>query len=218
MRTYDILLFDLDGTLTDSAPGIFNSISYALRKYGVEPPGPQGLRKCVGPPLSYSFHTFFGFSGQGLADVLQAYQEYYQPHGMYENSVFPGVEDCLRRLKDAGYTLAVASSKRDEQVKKVIENFGLHKYFHFMAGSRDDIGRQSKSDVIRYIIDALPISDVSRALMVGDRRYDVEGARACGIETAGVLYGYGTAEELTKAGAAHLAPTPAELADFLGAR
>ena len=217
MRKYDIILFDLDGTLTDSAPDIFNSITYALGKFGVEAPGPQGLRKCVGPPLSYSFHTFFGFSGQGLADVLQAYQEYYQPHGMFENSAFPGIEDCLRRLRDAGYTLAVASSKRDEQVEKVVGYFGLDKYFHFMAGSIDAQGRPDKPSVIRYIIDALPIPDVSRALMVGDRRYDVEGARECGVDTAGVLWGYGTAEELSAAGAVHLSTTPAELADFLGA-
>ncbi len=217
MRTYDILLFDLDGTLTDSAPGVYNGFCAALGSLGMEIPTFEDFKKCMGPPLSYSFRTFFGLEGERLEAATKTYLTYAAAKGYTENSLIPGVEEALRRLNAAGYTLAVASTKAQPQVESVIRRFGLEPYFRLLAGSKDEVGRSSKADVLRYIIDALPIPDVSRALMIGDRFYDVEGARAWGIETLGVLYGYGTAEELGEAGAIHLSATPAELADFLGA-
>lgn len=217
MRKYDILLFDLDGTLTDSAPGVYNGFRRALGALGIEPPGFEEFKKCMGPPLSYSLTTFFGLEGERLGEAMRTYLAYSAARGFSENSVFPGVEDALARINAAGYTMAIASTKAEAQVHDVLRQFGLERYFHFLAGSRDDLGRSSKSDVIRHIIEALPIPDVSRALMIGDRLYDVEGARSCGMDTLGVLWGYGTAEELKTAGAARLSPTPAELADYLGA-
>lgn len=215
MRKYDILLFDLDGTLTDSAPGVYHGFCRALGDLGMEIPAFEDFKKCMGPPLAYSLKTFFGLEGERLETAMRTYLSYAAAKGFTENSVLPGVEEALRRLQNAGYTLAVASTKAEDMVHEVICRFGLDPYFRFLAGSRDDLGRSSKADVLQYIIETLPIPDVSRALMIGDRLYDVEGAKAWGIETVGVLYGYGTAEELTKAGAVHLSPTPAELADFL---
>lgn len=217
MRDYDIILFDLDGTLTDSAPGVMNSFHHALSCFGIEPESHEALKKVVGPPLRYSFTVTYGVPPERFQEIMERYLEYYLPKGIYENTVYPGVEDTLSRLKGAGLRLAVASSKWQRGVDIVMRHFGLDKYFDFMGGSQESQGRVEKADVIRYIIDAMPIPDLSRALMVGDRHYDVEGARECGLDTVGVLYGYGTAEELRDAGAIHLSPTPEELAEFLGA-
>ncbi len=217
MRKYDMLLFDLDGTLTDSAPGVYNGFCRALRSLGMEPPEFQDFKKCMGPPLTYSFKNFFGLEGERLEAAKRVYLEYAAARGYAENSLIPGVEDALRRLRSAGYTLAMASTKAQEQLESVVRRFALGQYFDLLAGSLDDSGRQSKADVIRYIVKALPIPDLSRALMIGDRYFDVDGARECGIETLGVLYGYGSAAELASAGALHLSPTPADVAAYLGA-
>ena len=215
MRKFDTLLFDLDGTLTDSAPGVMNSFHHALSSIGMEPESHNELRRVVGPPLKYSFTVTYGVPVERFQEVMGHYLDYYLPKGMFENSVYPGVEDMLSSLKKSGFRLVVASSKWQYGVDQVMGHFGLSKYFDFMGGSEEKIGRIEKSDVIRYILETLNITDLSRVLMVGDRKYDVEGARECGIATAGVLWGYGTREELEKAGAVATLDTPAELTKYL---
>lgn len=216
MKNYDIILFDLDGTLTDSAEGIINSFTYALREYGAEPLERGEMRKCVGPPLSYSFRNFFGFEGERLEGVLAAYQVYYRPRGIFENSVYPGVEELLTRLRAAGKTLVVASSKLEIHVHTVLRHFDLERYFDFVAGSDDGVLRPDKPSVIRHVISSLHIDDLSRAVMVGDREHDILGARECGLDAIGVLYGYGSREELVSSGAVAVAEDTGELADILG--
>ena len=215
MDNYDIILFDLDGTLTDSKEGIINSFEYALGQFGVDPLPRAEMSKCVGPPLKYSFTNFFGFEGERLKAVLEAYQVYYRPRGIFENSVYGGVEDMLRTLRAAGKKLAVASSKLEIHVHTVLRHFDIEKYFDFIGGSDDSRLRPDKPAVIKYVIDAMPIPDLSRAVMVGDRHFDVEGARECGLETVGVLYGYGTREELEEAGARSIARDIPELTKLL---
>ncbi len=212
---YDTLLFDLDGTLTDSAPGVMNSFHHALTSYGIEPATHEELKKVVGPPLRYSFSVFYGVPEERYDDIMKYYLEYYLPKGIYENSVYPGVPEMLGRLKEAGYRLIVASSKWQKGVDIVMDHFGLSQYFDFMGGSEVSVGRVDKSDVIRWIIDTAPITDLTGTLMVGDRMYDVEGAAAFGIKTAGVLWGYGTKEELDRAGAVMTARTPEDLCGLL---
>ena len=216
MKDYDIILFDLDGTLTDSAQGIHNSFLYALEQYGAVPEDLSVLHKCVGPPLSWSFRELFGFEGDRLEGVLAAYQVYYKPRGIFENKVYEGVEELLQKLRATGKTLVVASSKKEVHVYTVLQHFGLDTYFDFIAGSDDEAGRPDKPAVIRHIIDTLPIIDLSRAVMVGDREHDVFGAAACGLDTIGVLYGYGSREELESAGAIAVAADMEELAKILG--
>ena len=148
---------------------------------------------------------------------MEYYLSYYLPKGIYENSVYPGVEALLRRLRAAGKRLVVASSKWQYGVDTVMRHFGLDTYFDFMGGSEEKAGRVEKADVIRYILERLSIADTSRVLMVGDRKYDVEGAAQCGIRTCGVLWGYGSKEELDAAGALFTVSTPEELAEKLGA-
>ena len=215
MRTYDTILFDLDGTVTDSAPGVMNSFHYALSKFGIEPESHDELKKVVGPPLRYSFRDY-GVTDEQFPRVFEAYLSYYLPRGIYENSVFPGMEELFRRLRAAGKRLVIASSKRQDGVDTVMNYFGLARYFDFLGGSDESVGRVTKADTIRYIIDTLPITDISAAILVGDRKYDVEGALPFGLKTVGVLHGYGTEEELRAAGAAYIVKDAWELMDFFG--
>ncbi len=217
MREFDTILFDLDGTLTDSAPGVMNSFHYALSSFGIEPESHLELKRVVGPPLKYSFTVTYGVPVERFQEIMKYYLEYYLPKGMFENSVYPGVEDMLSRLRSAGFRLVVASSKWQYGVDQVMGHFGLDKYFDFMGGSEEKVGRIEKSDVIRYIMDTLAITAPDRVLMVGDRMYDVEGAGELGIRTAGVLWGYGTREELKSAGAIVTLETPADLIKYLNA-
>ena len=215
MTVYDTLLFDLDGTVTDSAPGVMNSFHYALSKFGIEPESHDELKKVVGPPLRYSFRDY-GVTDEQFPRVFEAYLSYYLPRGIYENSVFPGMEELFRRLRAAGKRLVIASSKRQDGVDTVMNYFGLARYFDFLGGSDESVGRVTKADTIRYIIDTLPITDISAAILVGDRKYDVEGALPFGLKTVGVLHGYGTEEELRAAGAAYIVKDAWELMDFFG--
>ncbi len=217
MFDFDTILFDLDGTVTDSAPGVMNSFHYALSRFGIEPDSHEELKKVVGPPLKTSFTVTYGVPLERFGEVMEYYLSYYLPKGIYENSVYPGVEALLRRLRAAGKRLVVASSKWQYGVDTVMRHFGLDTYFDFMGGSEEKAGRVEKADVIRYILERLSIADTSRVLMVGDRKYDVEGAAQCGIRTCGVLWGYGSKEELDAAGALFTVSTPEELAEKLGA-
>lgn len=216
MRNYDTILFDLDGTVTDSAPGVMNSFHYALSRFGIEPETHAELKKVVGPPLSYSFHTFYGVPEDRVPEIMEYYLSYYLPKGIYENSVYPGMEELFQRLRAAGKRLVIASSKRQDGVETVMAHFGLAQYFDFLGGSDATVGRVEKADVLRHIIDTLPIADLKTAVLVGDRKYDVEGARPFGLDTVGVLHGYGTEEELRQAGAAYIVKDAWGLMEFFG--
>lgn len=217
MRKYDYILLDLDGTLTDSAPGIINSLTHAIEKFKMPVPPMTELMKCLGPPLSWSSHNILGFPEERFPEVFEAYLEYYEPRGVYESSLYPGVLDLLGRLKGAGYGLCLASTKHVDFVYRVLDHFEITKFFDFITGSDVQNGRPDKSSVVRYIMDCLDIRDPGRALMVGDRFHDVVGAAAQGVKTCGALWGYGTKEELLSSGAAFTASTPEELANLLNA-
>lgn len=211
---YDIILFDLDGTLTDSGPGIMNAAAYAMEHYGLHADKAL-LRRFVGPPLVDSFMDYCGFSREKAPEAIDVFREYYESRGVYENSVYPGVERMLEQLLDAGRRLAVATSKLDLTAQRVLDHFGLAKYFELTAGSLKDNTRTQKSEVVAFALDELGVSDRGRALMVGDREHDVIGARENGLDCLGVLYGYGDREELLRAGAVLLAETPREAAELI---
>ena len=210
------ILFDLDGTLTDSGPGIVNSVAYALRKLGVEPPEPEKLRPFIGPPLLWSFAHFYGFDEEKSREGVRLYREYFTAGGMFENSVYSGIPEALESLRRAGFRLAVATSKPEEFSKKIISHFGLDKYFEAVCGASMDETRTEKADVIRYALETLGAAP-EEALMIGDREHDVLGAKAVGAPCLGVLWGYGSREELTQAGADALAETPEKMAELVKA-
>lgn len=208
------ILFDLDGTLTESAPGIINSIEYTYRRYGLEIPDRKELEKYVGPPLIESFMKYAGFDPDRAREAVDVYREYFSEKGIFENNVYPGVRECLERLLRAGYRLAVSTSKPEVYCLRILEKFDLRRYFEVVKGIPLDGEDIKKSEVIKMTLESLAVTDPAEAVMVGDRDYDVYGAAENGIRCAGVLYGYGTLEELKKAGAFELFKTPSALSDY----
>ena len=212
---YDTVLFDLDGTLTDPGEGITNSVAYALRQFVIENTDRTQLYKFIGPPLKESFIKYYGFSDQQAEEAVAQYRVYFAPKGLFENKVYPGVPQLLAQLRAKGYKLLLATSKPEGFAVQILEHFGLLEYFDVAAGATMDGSRVAKADVIAYALQKAGVTDRTRAVMVGDRLHDVEGAKAQGLACIGVLYGYGDAAELTAAGAAHLAATPAEVLQYL---
>ena len=208
---YEYALFDLDGTLTESAPGITNAAAYALKSFGVEAK-PSELEFFVGPPLHGSFMRC-GLSDAQAREAIGIYREYYVDRGMFESLPYDGVAEALRRLKDAGVTLIVATSKPEPFAVRILEHFGLAEFFALIAGSTLDETRTSKRDVIEYALASAAVADRAAAVMIGDRSYDIEGAKQTGLASMGVLYGYGSAEELAEAD--FIAKTPSDIADIL---
>lgn len=204
------VIFDLDGTLTQSEEGIWNCVRYAAQKLGFEEPDAATLRKFVGPPLAYSFREYMGMSEERAQEAVRVYRERYTVTGLFENRVYPGVRRLLRTLKRAGYYCAVATGKPQGPAERIIEHFGLKKYIDKVVGPQDSAGA-SKDWLIRQ---ALPEA-YDEAWMVGDRKFDVEGGLSVGIHTIGVGYGYGSEEELRGAGCEIYAETVSDLIDVI---
>lgn len=206
------ILFDLDGTLTDSGEGIMNCAELALRHFGLPIPDRQTLREFVGPPLDATFIRF-GVPADKTDEAIRVYRSRYVTVGLFENFPYPGMEDALRTLKAQGHCLFVATSKPEGLSKQILEHFGLAKYFDIICGATTDGSRSSKADVIDYLLKQT--GDLSQALMVGDTTYDVIGAAKHGIETIGVSWGYGNVPDMEKAGAKAIAHTMDELVSLL---
>lgn len=209
------VLLDLDGTLTDSGPGIMNSVMYAAQKLCIKVMDPSSLRCFIGPPLKEQFAEFFSLSEEESVQALAYYREYYRQKGIFENSVYKGIPALLEGIKKAGLYTAVATSKPEEFAKTIIEHFGLSSQFDFVGGSLMDGGRTNKAEVIEYVLKICHIKERDQVLMIGDREHDIIGAKAAGVHSMGVLYGYGTREELVRAGAQYLADTPQEALDII---
>lgn len=211
MKNYDVVLFDLDGTLTDSSSGIINSIIYALDKYGITVYDTNILKKFLGPPLHESFKEFYGFNDEKAMEAVKYYREYFSTKGLLENQVYDGIPELLKILADNGKKLIVATSKPQQFTDRIMKHFDLAKYFEFVAGSNMDGTRSKKADVIEYALNKCQITDKSKVVMVGDRKRDIIGAKAVGIDSIGAEYGYGDYDELKSAGATHIVKTVNEL-------
>lgn len=210
---HDIILFDLDGTLTDSGPGIMKAGQYALRAFGIERDWRE-LSFFVGPPLSETFTRFV--SAENVDAAVAKFREYYQKDGWLDNAPYPGIPALLAHLKSKGKRLFVATSKLDTMAERILEHFGLAPYFDAICGAPEgDKEAGKKVSVVKAALKAAGCNDLSRAVMVGDREHDVLGAKKNGLPCIGAVYGYGTAEELTAAGAAALADTVDELHKLL---
>lgn len=214
-QKYDIFFFDLDGTITDSSLGITNSVMYALKKYGIEEKDRSRLYRFIGPPLNFSFREYYGFSEEEAWEAVKYYREYYQDTGIFENRVYDGFEEMLKELKAAGKKMIVATSKPEPYARRIIEHFGLSGYFDYVAGMELDGDRGTKTEVIRYALKKCCIKDTEKVLMVGDREHDVTGAKETGLACLGVLYGFGTREELEEAGADYIAEKPGDILRFI---
>lgn len=212
---YEYCLFDLDGTLTDPAPGITASVAHALERFGIEVSDRAELNKFIGPPLVYSFKTFYGFSDDTAKQAVSYYRERFSAGGLYENEIYPGIADLLRCIKAEGGRVILATSKPEEFASMILEHFGILEHFEFVAGNTLDETRPEKRQVIEHILANYPEISSENAVMVGDREYDVLAAKEFALPSIGVLFGYGTFEELTKAGADALASDTAELRALL---
>lgn len=212
---YDAILFDLDGTLTDSGTGITNSVIYSLKKYGIEVPSREELYGFIGPPLHESYRNFFGFSEQKAGEAVGYYREYYKERGMFEYEVYEGTQALLEALRAAKKTLLVATSKPEAFAREILSHAGLSNYFSYIAGANLDGSRTKKEEVIAYALRQAGGAGANCAVMVGDREHDVIGAKKNGMAAIGVLYGYGTREELCAAGADGIAADPLDLLPLL---
>lgn len=210
MKKYDYILFDLDGTLTDSKPGIVKCIRYALDQKGI-PYTDAVLDKMVGPPFRVSMHDFLGLEMPEIEELIGLYRGQYQDGGWEDCKIYDGVEDMLSALQKAGKHLAVATSKPIKFTNLMIDGLNLRHYFYFVGGASSDSSRELKCDVIELSLNGLNVVDKSRALMVGDRLYDIVGAKTVGIDVAGVLYGYGNRDEFEEYGADYILDTPADV-------
>ncbi len=215
MKKYDVILFDLDGTLTDSSPGIMNSIVYALKKYNISVENTDDLRKFLGPPLHESFRDFYGFDDEKSMEAVGFYREYFSTKGLLENEVYSGIREMLEDLKENGKRLILATSKPQPFTDRIMEHFDLAKYFEFIAGSNMDGTRSKKAEVIAYALESCGIMGKSNVVMVGDREHDIIGAKTVGIDSIGVEYGYGDYDELSDAGATYIVKTVEELKELL---
>ena len=206
---YKIILFDLDGTLSDSEPGIRKGIEYSLSKFGIKLEDEE-INKFLGPPIRDSYRDFCGFDEDKCEQAVKYYREYYAEKGLFENTLYPGMRELLCGLKDRGKILMVATSKPQPFTDRILRYFEIDGLFDIIVGASMDGSRDRKADIIRFALseygdDAL--ENLSWALMVGDRKYDILGAREVGIDSVGALYGYGSVEELKSAGATYLSET-----------
>ncbi|MFU0831999.1 MAG: 5'-nucleotidase [Oscillospiraceae bacterium] len=212
---YDLVLFDLDGTLTDSARGINNGQCEAFRRVGWPVPNEKVLRTFIGPPFGNILRkTYPEMPEETIAKMIQYYREYYSRQGAYENSVYPGIFDLLSVLKESGTKLAVATSKPITQAKRVLDYFELSEWFEYISGESDSEYGGGKEMLILPVLEHFGIP-ASHAIMVGDTKYDAAGARKAGTEFVGVLYGFGTREEMEQESAVNFVESVPELGRFL---
>lgn len=209
---YQYILFDLDGTLTDPKIGITSCVQYALHKLGIEEPDLDELEPFIGPPLTDSFREFYGFDDETVQQAVIYYRERFSTVGLFENDIYPGIAQMLERLKQAGRRLAVASSKPTVFVKQILEHFEILSYFDVVVGSELDGTRVKKEEVVEEALRQLLCDGNGHDIvMVGDRKFDIEGAKAYGIDSIGVAYGYAACGELEEAGADVIVDTVEEL-------
>lgn len=216
MRFRDIL-FDLDGTIIKSDPGVTRGIELSLQALGIEVGDRNKLLKFLGPPLYDSYTKYYGLSEEQYEEALRIFHTYYRSQGIFECTVYEGLTESLERLQEAGARLFVATSKPEQEAKRIIEHFDIGKYFTFVGGSDGDRGgsRDNKTAVMEYVIKEGGIRDRKKALMIGDRYHDIVGAQNVGLQSMSVLYGYGNEEEFKEYRTDYIVKTTRELADFI---
>lgn len=207
--------FDLDGTITDPKIGITSSVAYALEKYGITVEDKEQLTAFIGPPLHESFCKYFGFSHMAAYDAVDKYREYYKTQGIFENYLYDGMDDLLKSLQEAGMQIIMATSKPEIFARQIAEYFHIDSYFTCITGSELDGSRVAKDEVIACAMERIGKKDAVNTIMIGDRMHDIIGAKKNGMQSVGVLYGYGSRAELEDAGADYIVGSIEELKKFL---
>lgn len=215
MKEYKYILFDLDGTLSDPGEGIINSLKYALKQFGIDG-DPQVLRKFIGPPLAESFQEFYNFDEEKTKEAIRIYRAYFHDHGVLQNVIYPGIPELLEDLTKAGKSLAVATTKPEIYAHQVLAYFEIDHFFRkdLVVGSYLDGRRTNKAELIATAIERLG-GESHEKVMVGDRKYDIIGAKANGIDVIGVTYGYGEFTEIEVHEPTAIAASIDELRDLL---
>ena len=214
---YKFVLFDLDGTLIASAEGVIEAFEYALSKFGIDPGDRESMKKLVGPVLKESFQKVYHFDSETVEEVLRYYHESYETSGIYKVPLFEGVDDMLSALQDAGKILLVVTAKQQEMAESILRYVGIDRYFRAVVGPNRSESRTDKAAMIKKALSWLELHEsagspaAEHTVMVGDRFFDIEGAVQDGVDSIGVLYGYGDRQELEKAGATWFAETPEEV-------
>ena len=211
---YKYYLFDLDGTLTDPGIGITNSVMHALEKFNIHVSDRKELYPFIGPPLVDSFEKYFGFDEKQALQAVEYYREYFREDGIFENVVYEGIPEMLGELKNRGAIVALATSKPYEFSVRILDHFDLHQYFDIVGAATMDGRISRKADVISHLIDKLRENEKSSILMIGDRDQDIDGAKASGLQSAGVLWGHGSREELMDAGADYIVSVPSDIVNI----
>lgn len=210
---YNYILFDMDGTIIDSSEGLFESFQYTLNHYGIELKH-EDLGRLIGPPLTVSFPEFYGFDKEKTAEAVRIYRKHYEKDGIWKVKMYKDIDNLAKALKDQGKKVAVATSKPEKFASQLIEHLGLAPYFDVVSGAPIDEKDCTKADVIRNALKALGCEDLSKAVIVGDRKYDILGANEVGIDSIGILFGFGDEAELKKAGATYIAKTAMEVLKY----
>ena len=205
MKQYKYLLFDLDGTITDSESGITRCVEYALNHFGIQVNDLRELSPFIGPPLMDSFKDFYNFTDELATIAVAKYRERYAVKGILENELYPGIKELLAQVRQNGKTVILATSKPEIFARRILDYFELSSYFSFVAGSGLDGSLHTKTDVINYILEENNTTNRDSVVMIGDRKHDIIGAKNTGIDSIGVLYGFGDYEELSEAGADYIA-------------
>ena len=210
-KKYDAVLFDFDGTVADTGPGIFNGIYHVLDFMGIERPEPEELRFFIGPPLQDGFKTVFGLDDAQSSAAVAKYREHYAAGGMFELTFYDGMEEIFHKLKEQHIKMGICSAKPEIFLKKIVEHFELSDLFDAVVGNEPNYTSSDKSTLINRAIELTNLPKDARVLMVGDRHFDINAAKKVGIDSAGVLFGYGSREEFVEAGADYIAADANEL-------
>lgn len=216
MKKYDYVIFDFDGTVTDTGEGILKSLQYSFEQMGHEVPDLSDLKKFIGPPIHYSYVTFYGIDESEVEQYIKKYRERYRKIGIYECFVYDGMVETLKTLRENGVKIGIASSKPISLVYDVMEYLKLTEYFDAVVGTQfDDSNHPGKTDLVLQSMEKLGDGAKERTLMVGDRYFDIDGAAGAGVDSVGVTYGYGSREEFLEHGATYIANSPKEILDIV---
>ena len=215
MKKYDIIAFDLDGTLTNPERGLVAGFRYAFDKLGVKYGKPESLKRFIGPPLFDEWKKCFGFDDDECNEALRVFREFYDVYGWRENDVYPGIPEMLSELKSSGKRLVVATSKPEMVANKVLRLFDLAKYFDFISTATIDKKRDKKCEVLKYALESIGSPDKDKCILVGDRVFDADGARLVGIDSLGVLFGHGSRAEIEGGGFNYIAESVAGILKIL---
>ena len=215
MNRYDTVLFDLDGTISDSGKGITNSVKYALSKFKIAENDLDKLKAFVGPPLYASFEKYYGFSKEEAVKAVEYYREYYNAGGIFELELYDGIIDLLKYLKALGKKTILATSKPEIYAERIAERFRFAKYLDNISGATMDGSLIEKDDIIKYALDRVGVTDINSCVMIGDRSFDVLGAKRLGIDSIGVTWGYGTRQELAQEGATYIVDKPSQIKNII---